>query len=104
MMVTFELSLFKIFKNAMIFAFLGAKRNIVAGLGIFIVAFINFLFYLTPVTMALGIALPLVFTLGICTYIAAYAAWPKIKEIMIDPYYKDEEPEYIDEPIMRDVI
>ena len=47
---------------------------------------------------------PLVFTLGLGTYIAAYAAWPKIKEIMIDPYYKEEEPEYIDEPIMRDVI
>ncbi len=104
MMVTFDLSLFKIFKNAMIFAFLGFKRNILAGLGIFFVGFLNFLLFLTPITMGLGIALPLVLTLGIGTYIAAYASWPKIKQIMIDPYYKEEEPEYTDDPIMRDVI
>ena len=104
MMVTFDLSLFKIFKNAMIFAFLGFKRNILALLGILAVLFLNFLFFLTPISMALGIALPFVMTLGICTYISTYAAWPKIKEIMIDPYYKEEEPEYNDEPIMRDVI
>lgn len=104
MMVTFDLSLFKIFKNAMIFAFLGFKRNILAALGIGFVLFLNILLMFTPITMALGIALPFVMTLGICTYIAAYAAWPKIKEIMIDPYYKDEEPEYDDTPIMRDVI
>lgn len=104
MMVTFDLSLFKIFKNAMIFAFLGFKRNFVAGLGILFVAYLNFLLFCTPITMGLGIALPLVITLSVCTYIAAYAAWPKIKQIMIDPYYKEEEPEYTDDPIMKDVI
>ena len=104
MMVTFDLSLFKMFKNAMIFAFLGFKRNILAGIGIFFIAFLNVLLFFTPITMGLGIALPFVLTLGIGTYIAAYAAWPKIKQIMIDPYYKEEEPEYNDGPIMRDVI
>lgn len=104
MMVTFDLSLFKIFKNAMIFAFLGFKRNIMAFLGIAVVVFLNLLLLFTPITMALGIALPFVMTLGICTYIAAYAAWPKIKQIMIDPYYKDDTPEYNDDPIMKDVI
>ena len=104
MMVTFDLSLIKIFKNAMIFAFLGFKRNILAFFGIAIVVFLNLLLMFTPITMALGIALPFVMTLGICTYIAAYAAWPKIKQIMIDPYYEDKEPEYNCDPIMRDVI
>ena len=104
MMVTFDLSLFKIFKNAMIFAFLGFKRNLLAGLGILALGYLNLLLFFTPITMGLGIALPFVLTLGIGTYIAAYAAWPKIKQIMIDPYYKEEEPEQIDDPIMRDVI
>ena len=104
MMVTFDLSLFKIFKNAMIFAFLGFKRNILALVGIAVVVFFNLLFMLTPITMAIGIALPFVMTLAVCTYISAYAAWPKIKQIMIDPYYKDEEPEYNNDVIMKDVI
>lgn len=104
MMVTFDLSLFKIFKNAMIFAFLGFKRNILALLGILAVLFLNFIFFLTPITMALGIALPFVMTLGICTYISTYAAWPKIKEIMINPYYKEEEIDYSAEAIMKDII
>ena len=104
MMVTFDLSLFKLFKNAMIFAFLGFKRNFLALLGIGFIVFINLLLFTTPILMGLGIALPFVLTLGICTYIAAYAAWPKIKQIMIDPYYKDEEPDYEDFAIMKDVL
>ncbi len=105
MMVTFDLSLFKLFKNAMIFAFLGFKRNIMALLGIFVVVSLNFILFISsPVTMALGIALPFVMTLGICTYISAYAAWPKIKQIMIDPYYKEEQVDYTDFAIMKDVL
>ena len=104
MMVTFDLSIFKLFKNSMIFAFLGFKRNFLALLGIGFVVFINLLLFSTPILMGLGIALPFVLTLGICTYIAAYAAWPKIKQIMIDPYYKDEAPDYEDYAIMKDVI
>ena len=33
---------------------------------------------------------------------AAYAAYPKIKQVMIDPYYPEEEKVYEDEPIFRD--
>ena len=106
MMVTFDLKLTKLFKNAMIFAFLGFKRNILAFIGIAIVSLINLLIFSFGPLMALGIALPFVVTMGICTYIAAYASWPKIKEIMIDPYYKDQDKE--DDTnnvvIMRDVL
>ncbi len=106
MMVTFDLSIFKLFKNAMIFAFLGFKRNFLALLGIGSIVFLNLIMFFsgTPIFMGLGISLPFVLTLGICTYIAAYAAWPKIKEIMIDPYYKEEEPDYEDYAIMKDVL
>ena len=34
---------------------------------------------------------------------ACYAAWPKIKEIMIDPYYTDPDPEPEEEPIFHDL-
>ncbi len=106
MMVTFDLSLRKLFKNAMLFAFLGFKRNILAFIGIAVVAVLNFILFTFAPLMALGLALPLVITTGICTYIAAYAAWPKIKEIMIDPYYKDEQTSEQPAPsfVMKDVI
>ncbi len=107
MMVTFDLPLRKLFKNAMLFAFLGFKRNILALVSIVLVVILNVIIFTFAPLMALGIALPLVITTGICTYIAAYAAWPKIKEIMIDPYYKDEDLNS-DEPkpvvVMKDVL
>lgn len=87
--VTFKLSIFKIFKNAFIFAFLGIKRNILAILGIFAVCFINF--YIFACIPMVGILLPLIITLGTCTFIGSYAAYPVIKKYMITPYYKDEE-------------
>ena len=106
MMVTFDLKLRKLFKNAMLFAFLGFKRNILAFIAILLVCALNIIIFTFQPLMALGIALPFVITMGVCTYIAAYAAWPKIKEIMIDPYYTEEEKQ--DEPekpvIMRAVL
>ena len=33
--------------------------------------------------------LPFVLTFATCAYIGVYAAYPKIKEIMIDPYYNE---------------
>ena len=88
-MVTFKLSVFKILKNAFLFAFLGIKRNILAFLGIALLCFINlYIFVWVPI---IGIVLPLIITLASCSFIGAYAAYPVIKKYMITPYYKDEE-------------
>ena len=88
-MVTFKLSVFKILKNAFIFAFLGFKRNIIAGIGILLACALNVLIfaYLAPV----GIVLPFIITTGTIYFISTYAAYPVIKKYMIAPYYKDEE-------------
>lgn len=88
MLVTFELSTFKLFKNALIFAVIGAKRNIPALLGAAVIILLNYL--LIGLFMPLGITLPLVITVGAVWYIMIYAAYPKIKEIMIDPYYNSD--------------
>ena len=45
-----------------------------------------FLFF---VFMPLGAILPFVLTVAVCGYIGTYAAYPKIKEVMIDPYYDE---------------
>lgn len=98
-MITFDLSIMKILKNSLIFAIIGFKRNMVALLGIAAVFFLNLYVYMLYIPI--GAVLPFVITLVSASFIAAYAAYPVIKKIMIDPYYKEEPREYI-EPIFTD--
>ena len=105
-MVTFKLSLFKIIKNSMIFALLGFKRNIVALLGIIVcVAFeIFFLFGLGGILMPLGVAAPLAILFSSFAYMKVYAAYFKIKDVMIDPYKAEHPEEFPDEFSDDDVV
>ena len=101
LMLTFNLSIFKIIKNAFIFSIIGIKRNIVALFGIvmFTMTFYGLLISLFPI----GVLIPFTIFFGTCAFMATYAAWPKIKEIMIDPYQTEpEEPENLEEPIFKD--
>lgn len=84
MLVTFELSIPKLFKNALIFSILGAGRNILSTLGCLTVILFNLFVFVT--FMPLGLILPFILTIGTCLFIDAYAAWPKIQAVMIDPY------------------
>ena len=92
-LITFDLKIFKIFKNSLIFAILGIKRNLMALLGSLLLVIIVFCMMfglygaLIPVGLALGIAL----LPALIGYMNVYAAYFKIKEVMIDPYYKEEE-------------
>lgn len=84
MLVTFDLKTFKLFKNAFIFVFAGLGRNILGLIGVVLAVVINmFVFW---VFMPLGIVLPFFLTVAVTGYISVYVAYPKIKEIMIDPY------------------
>lgn len=85
LLVTFKLSTLKIYKNALIFTVLGLKRNVLGLIGIALAVGLNVL--LIYVFFPLGIIMPFVLTFAVCGYIGMYAAYPKIKEIMIDPYY-----------------
>lgn len=87
-MITFDLSIFKILKNSLIFAILGIKRNLLALLGIIVLIALNLLLFGTYVPI--GIILPFVIVPAIMLLIETYAAYPKIKEYMIDPYYPDD--------------
>lgn len=107
LIITFDLSLPKIIKNAFIFSALGIKRNLLAFFGIVFLVLLDYYFLI--VLMPLGIMLPMIVLYGYCAYIACYAAWPKIKEIMVDPYVaankteEDKESEEAEEvPIFTD--
>ncbi len=101
LMITFDLSIYKILKNSLIFAIIGFKRNIMAALGI--IAMLAATYILMIYVLPIGIIIPFVLLFADCSFMACYAAFPKIKEIMIDPYYKDEEPTEYEEPIFEDL-
>ena len=93
-MVTFDMSLFKILKNSLIFTLLGLKRNITAFIGclVFIILEVLFLFGSGGILLPLAVAAPLAIMFSLMAYMKVYASYFKIKEIIIDPY-KEEHPE-----------
>ncbi len=98
LLVTFDLSIYKILKNALIFSMLGFKRNIMGVLGIILITGIHILFIplliATPLS-GIPIILPFIWYLSLVTFTAAYAAYPVIDRYMIAPYASqtDEEEE-----------
>ena len=90
MMVTFELSIKKLLKNALIFVILGFKRNIMAVLGIALIISINVLlfalFAMTPLGIAIPLILPFLYLLAVISFTTTYAAYPVIDRYMIAPY------------------
>lgn len=87
MLVTFNMKISKIFKNALIFTVLGIKRNLLAIAGIIIataVAIVPIVLFL-PMGLGVALVLPFIYYLGVCGFISTYAAYPVIKKYMIDP-------------------
>ncbi len=103
MLVTFDLSIYKILKNALIFSMLGFKRNIMGVLGIALITGLHILLLLllisTPLS-GLPIILPFLWYMAAVTFTSAYAAYPVIDRYMIAPYAGQEnEEEPHDEPV-----
>jgi uncharacterized membrane protein YesL len=93
-MVTFDMKLGKIFKNALIFTMLGIKRNLMALLGIVLLtgifgALIIFFGQMIPAFYII----PFLCLLGFCGFMYTYAAYPIIQRYMIDPVQKPKAPE-----------
>ena len=67
--------------------------SIILSAGIAVIAFNVFMLV---GFMPVGIVMPFVISFSVCAYIGTYAAYPMIKQVMIDPYY-DENGEEIEE-------
>ena len=89
-MVTFDLSIYKMMKNALIFSLLGLKRNFLALLGIIVCIALEvlFIFGLGGLLLPIAVAAPLALLFSFFAYMKVYAAYAKVKEVMIDPYYE----------------
>lgn len=86
-LVTFDLKLGKLLKNALFLVFLGWKRSLLCLLASVVTIFVSI--YLYALLPFFGLLLPFVFTFGILIYIGVYAAYPVIDKYMIEPYYRD---------------
>lgn len=103
-LITFDLPIRKIFKNAFLLSVLGIKRNILLILGSVLVVLTSiYLFLLLP---SVGLILPGIFTISLLWLMGVYCTYPVINKYMIEPYYEEhpeERPvEPDEEPIFKD--
>lgn len=91
LLITFDLPIKKIFKNALIFTALGIKRNIVSSLWILLVGGLNLAlgFALLPANFVVVLILPFFYFLGFAQFTTVYAAYPVVDKYMIAPYYDE---------------
>ena len=89
MMVTFDMKLSKIFKNALIFTVMGFKRNILAllGMGLLTGIFAALILFLGRTVPAFYI-IPFLCLMGFCGFMYTFAAYPVIEKYMIAPTKK----------------
>ncbi len=87
MMITFNISLYKMLKNALIFTALGIKRNLMAGLGILLCVALWAALAFIGLQYNLGflIFIPALFLFAYIAFISVFCAYPVIKKHMIDP-------------------
>lgn len=100
MIVTFDLSLKQLYKNALIFAFYGFPRNLLITLGIALCSLFIIDIRGTQIAIGEGLVPVFVSSLGILllitiffsltAYIAVFNAYQIIDKIMIKPYEKEE--------------
>lgn len=89
LLLTFKYKITQILKNALIFTFLGVKRNL--GYGLLIVLTLVLNYWIFTVFPPLGLILPFVITPVICMFIGIYGAFPVIHEYLIKPLDTDED-------------
>lgn len=84
-MITFDLSLGKIVKNALIFTLLGFKRNLLALVGfiLLVLLVLLFIFGIGGILLPIGLAIPLVLLFSLGSFMSAFAAWFKIRDVMV---------------------
>ena len=102
MMITFDLPIKKLIKNAFIFSMLGIKRNLMGALGIIVLTALNVVLMalLLPFNIAIPLILPLLYYLSFTAFTSAYAAYPIIDRYMIAPFVNrdgEDEEELSDE-------
>ena len=95
LLITFDIKIFKLIKNSFIFSILGIGRNILALLGIILLAIFHIFLIIVciPVGISIPIILPFFYMLAATAFMACYAAYPIIDKYMISPYVTETDEE-----------
>lgn len=95
MMITFNISLYKMLKNALIFTALGIKRNLMAALGIVLGLALWAALSIVGIQYNFGVLMfiPAFIMFSLIGFVSVYCAYPVIKKHMIDPIAVPEESE-----------
>ena len=86
MLITFDIKIKKIFKNALIFSVLGVGRNLMSLLGIAVLVAINvaLLLILWPLGVVVPLIFPMIYLLPSINLLITYGAYPVIEKYMIE--------------------
>ena len=98
MMVTFELKLRRLYKNAFILALAGLGRNV------FITLILGFLTFAFTSLIRVPILILMPFLMGTYGFIISFISYPLLKKVMLDPAARqqEEEAEEAEEAGLRD--
>ena len=101
MMITFDLTIWKLLKNGLIFTLLGFKRNLAMLFGMLLVVAITVALVIGGLSVGLSftLILPFFYFLPLIGFIGTYCAYPNIKRYMIDPYEKKPVPDTYEETL-----
>ncbi len=100
-LITFKLPAKKIYKNCFLFAFVNLKYNIIIGLLSLVLSggLIAVLYYFTyyyPILAVLAILLMSCVMPGFINLLIQFCIFPKVKTLMIDPYYAEHPDEDVE--------
>lgn len=103
MLITFNMKFSKILKNALIFAILGIKRNVMWLIGVLLVVFLNFmLIMIVPASIVIPLILPFIYLWAFIGFTVNYAIYPVIDQYMIAPYRTEQDNEEDDDSFTDD--
>lgn len=88
MIVTMDLKLRHIYRNALIFAILGLPRNIL--ITAVIAAMVVGTLYCPGGFLAIPLLLMIIIVFSFVSYLCSFAAYPMLDKYLIQPYYKKE--------------
>ena len=90
MIVTFDLRLWQIYRNALIFAIVGLGRNALLTALLAVLFFGLYLTQLTVLSLVFGLLFVLLLLFSLCMFLVNFAVYPLIDRVMIRPYRNKE--------------
>lgn len=93
MIVTFDLRLRQIYRNALIFSIIGLWRNLmlIAIIGVFAAAAFIFFLMMTPLAILVLFVLAVFWMFGFFGFLVNFAVYPMIVKYIINPYEKEQQ-------------